>query len=276
MTRPDVYARFANGLSPHWRKSTSGSAFVRTGASGLLLGNEGASKQAYTNAQIDDYRGRPRWRFPWRPPLRLSLRARFSHASGSLNGTAGFGFWNDPFRMTGLRMTGLRRVALPQALWFFYTGPDGAMPLALDQPAWGWKASVIDTRTSRFLLQAPLLSLAAPLTRMPRLYRSLWPCVQRAAGIAERTLPAAMTDWHVYTIDWQLERVRFYLDGVPLLEASPAPSGPLGLVIWLDNQFLQFAPWGRFRWGLVEKREVQWLELDWLAVETGEAATGAA
>ncbi|MXZ22430.1 MAG: family 16 glycosylhydrolase [Caldilineaceae bacterium SB0665_bin_25] len=268
MTRPNVYARFANGVSPFWRPTTGGFAFLRTGASGLLLGSGRASKQAYTNAQIDDYRGLPRSHFPWRPPLRLSLRARFSHESGRLNGTAGFGFWNDP-----LRTTGLRRAALPQALWFFYAGPDAAMPLALTQPAWGWKASVIDTRTSRFLLQAPLFALAAPLTRIPRFYRSLWPSVQRAAGIAERTVPAAMTDWHVYTIDWQPELVRFYLDGALLSEASHAPAGPLGLVIWLDNQFLQFTPWGRFRWGLVEKREIQWLEIDWLATETAEAST---
>ncbi|MYC94310.1 MAG: hypothetical protein F4X14_05005 [Caldilineaceae bacterium SB0661_bin_32] len=268
MTRPNVYARFANGLSPFWRQTTGGSAFLRTGASGLFLVNEGASKHAYTNAQIDDYRTLPRAHFPWRPPLRLSLRARFSHDSGHLKGTAGFGFWNDP-----LRTTGLRRVALPQALWFFYSGPDAAMPLTLDQPAWGWKASVIDTRTSRFLLQAPLLALAAPLTRMPLFYRSLWPAVQRAAGIAERTVPAAMTDWHVYTIDWQLERVRFCLDGALLSEASHVPAGPLGLVVWLDNQFLQFTPWGKFRWGLVVKSEVQWLEIDWLAIETAEGST---
>lgn len=268
MTIHNAYARFAEGLSPEWRQSTVGSAFLRTGATGLILGNESASQHAYTNAQIDDYRSLPRSRFPWSPPLRLSLRARFSHDSGDLNGTAGFGFWNDP-----LRMTGLPSVALPQALWFFYAGPDAAMPLTLDQPAWGWKATVIDTRTSRFLLRAPLLALAAPLTRIPDLCRSLWPSVQRAAGIAERTVPAAMTDWHVYTIDWQLERVRFCLDGALLTEASHVPAGPLGLVIWLDNQFLQFTPWGKFKWGLAEKREVQWLEIDWLAVVTAEAWT---
>ena len=82
-----------------------------------------------------------------------------------------------------------------------------------------------------------------------------------------------MQDWHIYTIDWQLNRVRFYLDGNLLLEAAHTPAGPLGLVIWLDNQFLRFAPWGRFRWGLVEKKEAQWLEIDWLAVERGNART---
>ena len=263
MTRPNVYAQFAGGLSPYWRQTTSGSAFLQARESGLLLGNHRASSHVYTNAQIDDYRTLPRPDFPWRPPLRLSVRARFSHNSGQLTGTAGFGFWNDP-----LRMTGLRRLALPQALWFFYAGADADMRLTLDQPGWGWKASVIDTLTGRFLANAPLFALASPLLRAPRLYRRLWPSVQKAAGIAERLLPAAMENWHVYTIDWQRARVRFYLNGGLLLESTRSPAGPLGLVIWMDNQFLQFAPWGHFRWGLAPKEEVQWLEIDWLAVES--------
>src|SRR3990172_5905181 len=49
----------------------------------------------YADAQVDDYQGLPRHRFPWRPPLRLSLEARASHSAPL--GTLGFGFWNDPF-----------------------------------------------------------------------------------------------------------------------------------------------------------------------------------
>ncbi len=262
MTQPGVYTRFHSGLSPHWRQTTSGTAFLQTRESGLLLGNLRASSQVYTNAQIDDYRTLPRHDLPWRPPLRLSLRARFSHNSGKLTGTAGFGFWNDP-----LRMTGLRRLAMPQALWFFYAGPDCDMPLTLDQHAWGWKAAVVDTRTRRFLSKAPLFALAAPLLRAQLFYRNLWPSIHKAAGIAELPLPATMEDWHIYTIDWQRDRVRFYLDGGLLMESDHAPAGPLGLVIWLDNQYLQFAPWGYFRWGLVAKKDPQWLEVDWLAVD---------
>ena len=262
MTQSSVYAQFHGGVSPNWRQTTSGTAFLQTRESGLLLGNLRASSQVYTNAQIDDYRTLPRPNLPWRPPLRLSLRARFSHNSGQLTGTAGFGFWNDP-----LRMTGLRRLALPQALWFFYAGPDCNMPLTLDQPTWGWKAAVVDTRTRRFLSKAPLFALAAPLLRVQSFYRSLWTSIREAAEIAELPLPAAMEDWHIYTIDWLRDRVRFYLDGGLLLESDHSPAGPLGLVVWLDNQYLQFAPWGLIRWGLVAKEESQWLEVDWLAVD---------
>ena len=174
MSPSSVYARFAGGLSSSWLQSTSGTGFLRPGGAGLLLGNDPATDQVYTNAQIDDYRDLSRADFLWRPPLRLTLRARFSHDSGQITGTAGFGFWNDP-----LRMTGLRRLALPQALWFFYAGPDADMRMALDQPGWGWKAAVVDTRTCRFLARAPLLALAPPLMRVHRLYRWLWPSFQR-------------------------------------------------------------------------------------------------
>ena len=266
MSQPEVYARFAGGLHSHWRQSMSGAGTVQIVGSGLRLGNSGPSARGYTNAQIDDYKGLARADFLWRPPQRLTVRARFSHGSGQLTGTAGFGFWNDPFRMSGLRPP-----ALPQALWFFYAGPDADMRLAPDQPGWGWKASVIDARTRRFLASAPFLALAAPLMRIPLVSAWLWRAAQRAAGIADRLLPVAMRDWHIYTIDWQRERVRFLLDGCLLSETSNAPAGPLGLVLWLDNQYLQIAPWGHFRWGTVAKEESQWLEIDWLAVERGSA-----
>lgn len=51
----------------------------------------------YTNAQLDDYQGRSRRYFPWRPPVTLTLQARFSHPTAQLYGTAGFGFGMTPF-----------------------------------------------------------------------------------------------------------------------------------------------------------------------------------
>lgn len=265
---PSIHTRFAGRLGRQWRQTTSGAGRIDVGADGLYLGNDMAAARRYTNAQIDDYCGLPRSNFPWRPPLRLQVRARFSHASGELTGTAGFGFWNDPFRITGLCPP-----ALPQAVWFFYAGPDSDMRLALDRPGWGWKAAVVDARTRCFLISAPFLALSAPLMRLPRLRRRLLTSFQRAAGIAEAVLPAAMPEWHIYTIDWQRERVKFFVDGRLYAEACQAPAGPLGLVLWLDNQYLRIAPWGRFRWGLVAKGGQQWLEIDWVAVESGPAET---
>ena len=262
MSQDSVYNRFCGTLGSHWRKNACGRGRLQESDHGLRLWNDGGTERVYTNAQIDDYQHLARRDFLWRPPLRLTLRARFSHDSGVLSGTAGFGFWNDPFRVTGPRLP-----ALPQALWFFYAGPDSDIRLSSDLPGWGWKASVIDTRSWRYAAAAPLLALAAPLMRLPRLYRLLWPHCQRAMGVSEHRAPVAMRDWHIYTIDWRREAVRFLVDGGLLSETTHAPAGPLGLVIWLDNQYLQITPWGQFRWGLLAKEEAQWLEIDWLAVE---------
>ena len=268
MNPPAIHTRFAGKLGQEWRQTTGGAGRIDVGRDGLNLGNDGATARGYTNAQIDDYRGLARADFPWRPPLCLHVRARFSHASGKLTGTAGFGFWNDPFRVTGLRVP-----ALPQAVWFIYAGPDSDMRLAIDRPGWGWKAAVVDARRRVLVISAPFLALCAPLMRLPQLRRRLWTSFQRAAGIAEAVVPAAMQEWHIYTVDWQRERVQFFVDGRLQAETPRAPAGPLGLVLWLDNQYLQIAPWGHFGWGLVAKGGQQWLELDWLAVESGTAET---
>ena len=49
----------------------------------LRLELPGAVAGAYSDAQIDDYSGRARPTFPWRPPLKMAIRARFSHLDSS-------------------------------------------------------------------------------------------------------------------------------------------------------------------------------------------------
>ena len=59
-----------------------------------------------------------------------------------------------------------------------------------------------------------------------------------------------MTTWHTYVLDWGTERAEFRVDGETVLEGAPAPRGPLGFVMWLDNQYMVVTPWGRLGWGL--------------------------
>jgi hypothetical protein len=267
-TQP-VYARFARGISSYWQRHAVDRSLLEQTGETLRLVNVDASADTYTNAQIDDYAHLPRPQFPWRPPLRFSVRARFSHPgaheSGDgerLVGTAGFGFWNDPFLMMSLRVP-----ALPRALWFFYASPPSNMKLDLDTPGWGWKAATIDAARLPFLLLAPTAPLALPLMWMPPIYRKLWPVAQRAMKVSERGIDVALRDWHIYGLDWGTHTVRFSVDGRPILSCDTSPRGPLGLVIWIDNQYMQVTPQGRIRHGLIAKPGRQWLELDWLAVE---------
>ena len=156
MTRIALQDDFSQGLSSAWRRIACHGAGLQLTGETLRLVNTNASAQRYTNAQIDDYGGLPRRRFLWSPPLTLTVRARFSHpaarvrgdcdcdfqyqptteAGPILGGTAGFGFWNDPFVMTDRRPP-----ALPRAIWFFYASPPSNMKLDLHTPGCGWKGS---------------------------------------------------------------------------------------------------------------------------------------
>ena len=286
MTRGAVYEGFAADLAPHWRRYVVGNGALEPTGSTLRLVNTDASSRQYTDAQLDDYQGLPRRRFLWRPPLRMTVRARFSHPAGELRGTAGFGFWNDPFLMTGARMP-----ALPRAIWFFYASPPSNIKLDLQAPGYGWKAATIDAQRPAALLLAPLAPLAVLLMNLRSLYRVLWPPIQRALNVREAMVEIdtcgepfdlaqdrpsrttcgepsrTMTQWHTYAIKWGRERARFSVDGEMVLERAPSPRGPLGFVIWLDNQYMAVTPWGRLRWGLLDVPGRQWMEVDSLAIE---------
>jgi hypothetical protein len=231
-------------------------AVVR-GASGLRLLNFADDGRTYTNAQLDDYQTLERRDFCWRPPLRLHVRGRFSHPADQLRGTAGFGFWNDPFLMSGWRWP-----APPRALWFFFASPPSDMALTLTAPGWGWKAAVIDAAQPAALRWLPLAPLIIPALRSRTLHRWLWPRVQRDLGIAEAPVSGLLTTWRDYEIAWGVHESTFYVDGEAVLAGAPAPHGPLGLVIWIDNQYLVVHPSGRLRWGVLALAQTQWLEID--------------
>lgn len=244
---------------PGWGRYTVGGGAVEAGeAAGLRFVTRDVSAGQYADAQIDDYQGLPRRRFRWRPPLTLQVRARFSHPAGHLKGTAGFGFWNDPFAMTGRRVP-----ALPRALWFFYASPPSDMALARDVAGRGWKAASLDATRLPALLLAPTAPLLVPLMNVGPLYRRLWPLAERALGVAEASLDglADMTAWHDYRLDWSEGRARFTVDGKMALEAAAPPCGPLGFVMWLDNQYAIATPQGRFAWGTLDAPGEQWMEV---------------
>jgi hypothetical protein len=262
--------------SERWRRVEKGSGTLERQDDGLRFCLRDAVSACYSNAQIDDYQGVPRRKFVWRPPLRLTVRARFSHlpasitgdapqAGAGLKGTAGFGFWNDPFLMTGLRAP-----ALPRAVWFFYASPPSNMKLDLQVPGRGWKAATIDALRPEALLLAPLALPSMLLMNVRPLYRRLWPSIQRRLNVAEALVDVDTRQWHTYELEWGMERARFRVtpkEGATqqVLEA-PAPRGPLGFVMWMDSQYLVATPWGKMRWGVLDVPGEQWLEVDRLGI----------
>ncbi|MBN1287066.1 MAG: hypothetical protein JXB47_16820 [Anaerolineae bacterium] len=195
----------------------------------------------------------------WRPPLRMTVRACFSHPAGELKGTAGFGFWNNPL--------GGALPRLPRAVWFFYSAPPSNMALALDMPGPGWKAATFDAARPLFYALLPLALPGFVLMRIPALYRRLWPLGQRALGVSEALLPVEMTGWHTYMLEWRAAGVDFYVDDAHVHRSPYAPKGPLGFVAWLDNQCAVVTPQGVFGYGRVAMPGARWLALEPVQIE---------
>lgn len=74
-------------------------------------------------------------------------------------------------------------------------------------------------------------------------------------------LSVDVTQWHRYKIDWREERVLFEVDDDLVFESPVSPKGPLGIVIWIDNQFAAFTLEGRVGFGVLENPEPAWLEV---------------
>lgn len=218
---------------------------------------------AYADAQIDDYAGKPRRAYPWRPGVTVALQARFSHERDKLVGTAGFGFWNAPFGDPTMRWP-----AWPQAAWFFYASPPTDLPLAGDEPGRGWFAGTIDLGAWRAWRVAPLALPVLLLNQAAACRRRIWPVVQRQLGISFQTVAVDMREWHTYGLSWQADGCTFVVNGQTVLQTPFTPRGPLGFVCWLDNQYLAVTARGRVSAGILPIRQRQWLEIDALTIQS--------
>jgi hypothetical protein len=72
-----------------------------------------------------------------------------------------------------------------------------------------------------------------------------------------------VTQWHRYRLEWEAKRTAWYVDDALMFESSVSPnaSRPLGVIIWIDNQYAAFTPEGRIAFGVLEGEE-EWLEVE--------------
>lgn len=215
----------------------------------------------YRLAQLDDYTNKARSQFPLHPPAHLRLSARTS--STSIPGTWGMGMWNNPFGLSlGFSEGGFRLPTLPNALWFFHASPENYLSFkSIDATA-----PEREVATNGFLAQVfhsprfhPSLiptALAFPFSR--KTARRLLGRIIHEDGIRLHIDP---THWHSYQLEWREEGVSLGVDGEILLESSISPRPPLGLVIWIDNQYAAFTPEGQIGFGVLENPEPAWLEI---------------
>lgn len=221
---------------------------------GYRLGILAGGPRSYRLAQLDDQLGRRRSAYPWRAPVRLELRARISTRDAP--GTWGFGFWNDPYGFSfGPGEILPRLPTLPQAAWFFHASSRCHLSFRDDKPAKGFYAQVFSSRGFDTTMAKAIL--AFPFT--PRTTRKLL-----GRTIDEDAAPVAANpcEWHTYTAEWTETGTAFQVDDTSILETRVSPRGPLGLVLWIDNQYAAFDPQGRISWGVESNATEEWLELE--------------
>jgi hypothetical protein len=151
--------------------------------------------------------------------------------------------------------------ALPNAVWFFSASPQNYLSFTDEKPAQGFLAQTF--RSPKF---HPLLipaGLALPFSR--KVTRKLLSKVIDEDSVA---LSVDVTQWHRYRLEWSVKRVVWVVDDAPVFESpvSPNASRPLGVIIWIDNQYAAFTPEGRIAFGVLEGKE-EWLEIEELEIK---------
>jgi hypothetical protein len=238
----------------------SGVADCRDGALRLSLPIH-AHEGRYSNAQYDDYRRLKRREFKQSFPLSFSCEARWS--SSKPRGTSGFGFWNDPFMMTGWRWP-----SLPKAFWFICESEKNKLsPSSRDEYPAGCRAMVVNTNLmSMFesVCESLYESMAAPLRSCFVKHRN----GSRQKGsffakLSQQSYSAIIPNidhWNHYRIQWESESILFEVNGQSVLKHHGLLGAPQGMVIWMDNQFAYF-DFFKSTWGVERMVEEQSLEL---------------
>jgi hypothetical protein len=187
------------------------------------------------------------------------LEARVSDTT--LPGTWGFGFWNDPFALgIGIKGSGVRLPALPETAWFFYGSPKNDLSFYSGTPVNGLTATVFSSaRISPILL--PFGLPVIPFLFIKQTARMLRRLASRYIHEECTRLDVDVTLWHVYQVDWLSEKVIFRVDDVIVHSCRLFPRPPLGVVIWIDNQYAAFSADGSIHYGTQENPVPAWMEI---------------
>jgi hypothetical protein len=250
--------RFETRIAPYWVRFCVGCAGIEHENGVVRLVVDGAEERKLSDAEIDDHRTAPRKFLAWSPPVRMTVRARMSHRAGEMLGTAGFGFWNDPFDWVG------NVEAPPNALWFFYASPQSDMAFVPEVAGNGWKAAMLNGGRADPLTMA----VGNFVFRLPGMSKVVMNLAQTRLNAGERVLGnVAMNEWHEYQIDWSREAAVFFVDGREVLRVARPPTVPLGFVAWVDNNAAVMGPGRAFDFQRIAVPQRQWMELSYIRLE---------
>jgi hypothetical protein len=227
---------------------------------GYRLSITGIQSHTYLLAQLDDYNKKSRSNFPHRFTS-IRLEARVSTAD--LPGTWGFGFWNDPFELN-IGFTGgeVRLPALPNAAWFFHGSSPNYLSFQNDKPAQGYLAQCFRSPTFDWRLGLVPWLLIFNRKSARRLLSRI---IQEDSAV----VGLDVTEWQKYVLEWGVEGTRFKANDKLILASPISPRPPLGIVIWMDNQYAAFTPSGKIGRGVLEHPDPAWLEINNLEIGDG-------
>jgi len=246
-----------------YQQATSGSIIINNGSLWRLEIPPGKPSR-YRLAQLDDYSKLQRGYFLWKPPTTLNLRARVS--SQNIPGTWGFGYWNDPFSiLTGPGGMIRPYPVFPNAAWFFFASPDNYLSFRSDKPSCGFLAATFSSPRVSPFIQVPQLALF-PMLIFRSWSRKLRSKLSEIIQEDSTKLDLDVTQWNNYSLLWKPDSVEFCLNGNNVFTTDISPLGPLGLVIWLDNQYAAFNPSGEIKTGVLKSSTPAWMEIDELDV----------
>jgi hypothetical protein len=180
------------------------------------------------------------------------------HSDPEMTGTAGFGFWNDPFDWIG------NVQVPPSALWFFFAGPQCDMAFVPGVRGCGWKAASLNGGTADRLTMA----LGNLVFKIPGMSKLVFRLAQTRIHASEVMLDGfSPEDWHTYRVHWLTNEASFFVDDQAVLRAPTPPTVPLGFVAWVDNNYAVMGPGREFAFGRIAVPQRQWMELSRVRIE---------
>ena len=222
----------------------------------LKLSLNPTEKLEYSNAQWDDYRYLKRKDFQNHAELTFQCEAKWT-GPDDMVGTSGFGFWNDPFMMTGWRWP-----ALPQAFWFMFESKRSKLSFeSSEDHQTGLSAMVVNAKSLSAILWMMFCALTFPMLVLApwrRWLRRVWP---QALQQFKVPLNINTKTWQQYKIKWETNSIKFWVNDTLVLDQAVSVTEPQGLVIWMDNQYAVVEPWGVWSFGSEPINGEQALEL---------------
>jgi len=252
-------------LLPLYPRMTQGAKVVPLEPDGWHLEIPGGKPGRYRLAQLDDYSHLARSKFNWNSPLCFHIKARAS--SNKIPGTWGFGFWNDPFGISmGVKGSQRKFPTLPNCAWFFMASPPNILSLYDQIPGQGNLVNVFRSTRIPLILKISAL-FGIPFLTIPSLSRTIRKWARRYVKQEGSKFTCDLEAWHDYRIVWEVSEVRFLVDDRLVFQTALTPRGPLGLVIWIDNQYASWTGDGKIGVGTLVNPEAAWIELSQIEVE---------